>query len=66
MGQRGGTGDKFDGGTVSSITFCEEGLNDAGQLAFVANLDDPNAPFGFRTVVIRATLKGQRARPGMW
>jgi hypothetical protein len=51
------TGDKLDGGIVSSLLFCEEGLNDAGQLAFVANLDDPDAPFGFRSAVFRATPK---------
>jgi hypothetical protein len=51
------TGDKLDGGIVSSISFCEEGLNDSGALTFVANLDDPNTPFGFRTAVFRATPK---------
>jgi hypothetical protein len=49
------TGDELDGATVAGLTFCEEDLNDFGQLAFVANLDDPNAPEGFRTAVFRAT-----------
>jgi len=43
-----GTGDTLDGSTVQNLTFCEEGLSDSGQLAFVATLEDPNTPEGFR------------------
>jgi hypothetical protein len=49
------TGDKLDGARVIGLRFCEEGLNDLGQLAFIANLADPSAPNGFRTAVFRAT-----------
>jgi hypothetical protein len=49
------TGDVLDGMTVQNVRFCEEGLNDAGQLAFVAQLEDPAAPEGFRMAVYRAT-----------
>ena len=49
------TGDTLDGATVLNVTFCEEGLNDSGQLAFVASLEDPSAPEGFRVAVFRAT-----------
>jgi hypothetical protein len=49
------TGDKLDGARVRGLSFCEEGLNDAGQLAFIADLADPSAPNGFRTAVFRAT-----------
>jgi hypothetical protein len=49
------TGDKLDRAIVSGLTFCEEGLNDSGQLAFSADLADPSAPNGFRTAVFRAT-----------
>jgi hypothetical protein len=52
-------GDRLDGATVLSVSFCEEGLNDSRQLAFIAQLEDPNAPnqIGFRTAVFRATPK---------
>jgi hypothetical protein len=49
------TGDKLDGARVIGLRFCEEGLNDLGQLAFIADLADPSAPNGFRTAVFRAT-----------
>ncbi|HEY3184059.1 MAG TPA: choice-of-anchor tandem repeat NxxGxxAF-containing protein [Gaiellaceae bacterium] len=49
------TGDKLDGSRVRGLSFCEEGLNDLGQLAFIADLADPSAPNGFRTAVFRAT-----------
>jgi hypothetical protein len=49
------TGDMLDGLTVDNLVFCEEGLNDSGQLAFVATLEDPTSPEGFRTAVFRAT-----------
>ena len=50
-----GTGDTLDGSTVQNLTFCEEGLSDSGELAFVATLEDPNTPEGFRIAVFRAT-----------
>ncbi len=49
------TGDKLDGARVRGLSFCEEGLNDLGQLAFIADLADPSAPNGFRMAVFRAT-----------
>jgi hypothetical protein len=49
------TGDKLDGATVTGLRFCEEGLNDARELAFIADLADPSAPNGLRTAVFRAT-----------
>ncbi|HWS79663.1 MAG TPA: choice-of-anchor tandem repeat NxxGxxAF-containing protein [Rubrobacter sp.] len=48
------TGDMLDGSTVQNITFCEEGLSDTGELAFVAQLE-ADTPDGFRTAVFRAT-----------
>jgi hypothetical protein len=51
------TGDKLDGGTVLQLNFCEEGLNDSGALAFIAQVEDPATPLGFRTAVFRATPK---------
>jgi hypothetical protein len=50
-----GPGDKLDGGTVAGLRFCEEGLNDSGQLAFVAEIEDPNGDV--RAAVFRATLR---------
>ncbi len=52
------TGDVIDGDPVSNVVFCEEGLNDSGQLAFVATLDGPDAPDGVRVVWVRATPTG--------
>jgi hypothetical protein len=52
-----GTGDKLDGATISNVSFCEEGLNDSGQLAFVADVADRSAPEGRRTAVFRAMPK---------
>jgi hypothetical protein len=49
-----GTGDRLDGATVGSLSFCEEGLNDSGQVAFIAALNDPNS-LEPRTAVFRAT-----------
>ena len=49
------TGDTLDGAVVQSLTFCEEGLNDSGQLGFIAQLEDPSSPEGFRMAVFRAT-----------
>jgi hypothetical protein len=48
------TGDRLDRGIVGSLTFCEEGMNDSRQLAFVAVLDNPRGE-GSRTAVFRAT-----------
>lgn len=52
-------GDKLDRTTVIDLRFCEEGLNDSGQIAFIATLEDPDAPnqIGFRTAVFSATPK---------
>ena len=50
-----GPGDKLDGGTVAGVRFCEEGLNDAGQLAFVAEIEERNGDV--RVAVFRATLR---------
>jgi hypothetical protein len=49
------TGDTLDGSTVQNLTFCEEGLSDSGELAFVATLEDTSTPEGFRMAVFRAT-----------
>ena len=49
------TGDTLDGSIVQNLVFCEEGLSDSGELAFVAQLEDPNSPEGFRVAVFRAT-----------
>jgi hypothetical protein len=49
------TGDTLDGSIVQNLVFCEEGLSDSGELAFVAQLEDPNSPEGFRMAVFRAT-----------
>jgi hypothetical protein len=35
--------------------FCEEGLNDPGQLAFIAEIEDRNGDV--RVAVFRATLR---------
>ena len=48
------TGDTLDGETVTGLTFCEEGLNDSGQLAFTAFFEDPET-FETRVAVFRAT-----------
>jgi hypothetical protein len=50
-----GPGDKLDGGTVAGLRFCEEGLNDSGQLAFIAEIEDRNGDV--RVGVFRATLR---------
>jgi hypothetical protein len=48
------TGDTLDGETVTGLTFCEEGLNDSGQLAFTAFFEDPET-LETRVAVFRAT-----------
>jgi hypothetical protein len=40
--------------SVTFIQFCKGGLNDKGEVAFIALLDDPTAQLGFRSVVVRA------------
>jgi hypothetical protein len=50
-------GEELDGGTVVGLSFCEEGLNDSGQLAFIAEIEDPDSDFP-RAVVFRATPTG--------
>jgi hypothetical protein len=50
-----GTGDRLDGATISNVSFCEEGLNDSGEVAFIAELTDRRAPEGRRTAVFHAT-----------
>ncbi len=47
------TGDTLDGEEVTNLRFCEEGLNDSGELAFVADFEDPET-FEVRTAVYRA------------
>jgi hypothetical protein len=51
------TGDQLDGAIVSNLTFCEEGLSNTGELAFIATLDELDGS-GFRTAVFRATPEG--------
>ena len=48
------TGDTLDGETVSSLTFCEGGLNNRGQLAFTAFFQNPET-FELRTAVFLAS-----------
>jgi hypothetical protein len=50
-----GTGDTLDGSAVTNLRFCDEGLNDSGQLAFQATFDDPSVPDGVRVAIYRAT-----------
>jgi hypothetical protein len=50
------TGDILEGAPVQNLTFCEEGLSDRGDLAFVAQFEDPSSPSGVRVAVFRATL----------
>jgi hypothetical protein len=49
------TGETLDGSTVTSLRFCDEGLNDSGQLVFQATFDDPSVPEGIRVAIYRAT-----------
>lgn len=50
-----GTGDTLDGSTVTSLRFCDESLNDFGQLVFQATFNDPSVPDGVRVAIYRAT-----------
>jgi hypothetical protein len=49
------TGETLDGSTIQNLTFCEEGFNDSGLLAFQATFNDPSVPEGVRVAVFRAT-----------
>ena len=49
------SGDTLDGLIVTNPRFCEKGLNDSGQLSFVATLADPGVPERVRHTVFRAT-----------
>jgi hypothetical protein len=49
------TGDTLEGSTVTSLRFCDEGLNDSGQPAFQATFRDTTAPFDTRVAIYRAT-----------
>jgi 3',5'-cyclic AMP phosphodiesterase CpdA len=49
------TGDTLDGSTVTGLRFCDEGLNDSGQLAFQATFNDPSVPEGIRVAIYRAS-----------
>jgi hypothetical protein len=49
-----GVGDSLGGATVTSLNICEEGINDAGQLAFVAFFEDTTT-FETRAAVFRAS-----------
>ena len=49
------TGETLDGETVTGLRFCEEGLSDAGELAFVADFQDPDTVEVVRTAVYRAS-----------
>jgi hypothetical protein len=48
------TGDTLDRAQVTSLSFCEEGLSDSGELAFTATFEDPDT-FETRVAVFRAT-----------
>jgi len=49
------TGHTLDGAPVTDLRFCDQGLNDAGQLVFQATFNDPSVPEGRRVAVFRAT-----------
>src|ERR687897_3118519 len=42
------TGDTLDGSTVQNLVFCEEGLSDSGELAFIATFEEDPATFETR------------------
>ena len=54
------TGDVLGGLTIRSLRICEGGLNDHGELAFLARFDDPSLPDGVRIRVYRATPRSGR------
>jgi hypothetical protein len=51
--------DKLDGARIlsGSVTFCAEGLNNAGEVAFIVDLEDKTVPEGFRSAIYLATPK---------
>ena len=51
--------DKLDGARIisTSIALCAEGLNDAGEVAFIVDLEDNRRPEGFRSAIYLATPK---------
>ena len=51
--------DKLDGARIidGSITFCAEGLNDAGEIAFIVDVEDNTVLEGFRSAIYLATPK---------
>ncbi|MGH8825556.1 MAG: hypothetical protein ACRDVN_13940 [Jiangellaceae bacterium] len=46
----------LDGSPVADLRFCDEALNDSGQLAIQVTFDDPTVPEGRRIAIYRATL----------
>lgn len=53
------TGDTLKGATVRDVAFCREGLSDAGEVAFVAKLKDPDTPDRRPTAIFRATPRAE-------
>jgi hypothetical protein len=53
---------KLDGARIisASITFCAEGLNDAGEVAFIVDLEDDTVLEGFRSAIYIGTPKRPR------
>ena len=51
------SGDKLDGARIisGSITFCAEGLNNSGEVAFIVDLEDNTVPEGFRSAIYLGT-----------
>jgi hypothetical protein len=51
--------DKLDGARIisTSIAFCAEGLNDAGEVAFIVDLEDRRLTEGFRSAIYLARPK---------
>lgn len=49
-----GTGDVLNGEVVTGVRMCHDGLNDSGQIAFIAEFTDP-VTFETRTAIYRAT-----------
>ncbi|HZW10513.1 MAG TPA: choice-of-anchor tandem repeat NxxGxxAF-containing protein [Phycisphaerales bacterium] len=53
-----GTGDELDGSVVTGVAMFREGLNDSGQIAFLAFLDDGRAVVGVATPDCAADFNG--------
>ena len=51
--------DRLDGARILSTSFsvCSEALNNAGEVVFIVDIEDPDQPGGFRTAIYRATPK---------